>query len=55
MDTDQLILKEFVTHHRIDAARIIEQLKTEHSLALFAKIPVESVRRMLRPVGYWDD
>lgn len=41
MDTDQLILKEFVTHHRIDAARIIEQLKTEHSLALFEKIPVE--------------
>jgi len=41
MDTDQLILKEFFTHHRFDAARIIELLKTEHSLALIKELPVE--------------
>ncbi len=41
MDTGLQILKQFVMHHSGDAARIIEQIKTEHSLALIEKIPVE--------------
>ncbi len=41
MDTDQLLLEQFITHHGKDAARMIEQLKIEHSLALIEKIPIE--------------
>jgi len=41
MDTDQLILEDFVANHSTEAARIIEQLKTEQSLALIEKLPVD--------------
>ena len=41
MDADQQILEEFIKSHSPEAARLIEQLSTEHSLALIDKIPIE--------------
>jgi magnesium transporter len=51
MDNDQLILKQFIAHHSEDAARIIEQLKIEHSLALIEKIPVEIAVTLFKEMG----
>ena len=41
MDTDQLILEDFITNHSTDAARIIEQSDTENALAIVEKLPID--------------
>ena len=41
MDTDQLILEDFVVRHSTDAARVIEQFNTEQALAVIEKLPVD--------------
>ncbi len=51
MNTDLQILEQFVAHHSKDAARIIEQLKIEHSLALIEKIPVEIAVTLFKEIG----
>jgi len=41
MDNDQILLEEFITNHTTDAARLIEQLKSEQISALISKLPIE--------------
>jgi Mg/Co/Ni transporter MgtE len=39
MNTDRIILDNFITHHPIDAARILERLKIEETALFLKEIP----------------
>lgn len=48
MDTDQLLLEEFVANHSTEAARIVEQSDTEYALAIIEKLPSDLAVIMIK-------
>lgn len=48
MNSDQILLEEFINNHTTDAARLIEQLKNEQISAFISKLPIELAVKLLK-------